>query len=235
LETADFNRFKTGLYVDSGTMKLSRKLQWLFFSGLTVYTLAVAAVEFFVSQRAARYFLTDMISNSPEFGHLPFFAVNTSLSVFFLWAGAVLFLMAWRSLTPEEYGGKEELFLVSQLLIFFSLGADDRFLIHEGLSDTLEFKDWIFFGILGALEAYCLLVPGRLFQRGFKALCDIFIAGSFFGLMMLADVILPHNMVLRLSIEDLAKLWSAVFLFKFAWDTCTEKIDSLKGSQIENP
>jgi hypothetical protein len=47
--------------------------------------------------------------------------------------------------------------------------------------------------------------------------------------MMFADVILPYNMFMRLSIEDLAKLWSAVFLFKFAWDTCTEKIDALKG------
>jgi len=42
-------------------------------------------------------------------------------------------------------------------------------------------------------------------------------------------VILPHDMFMRLSIEDLAKLWSAVFLFKFAWDICIEKIDALKG------
>jgi hypothetical protein len=116
------------------------------------------------------------------------------------------------------------------MLIFFFLGVDDRFMMHEGLSDTVGFKDWIFFGILGGLEAYCLLVQGRLFQRGRKALLNIFIAGVFFGLMMFADVFLPHNMVLRLSIEDLSKLWSAFFLFKFAWDTCAEKIERLKGN-----
>jgi hypothetical protein len=211
-------------------MKRTERFSFYLYPLLIGYTLIVAATEFFGSQRAARHFLTDVVSPCPEFGHLPLYASNTSFSVFLFWAGAVLFLVARSCLKPPERGGREEIFLVSQALIFFFLGFDDRFMMHEGLSDTIGFKDWLFFGILGALEGFCLLVPGRLFQRGGKALLNIVLAGGFFGLMMFADVILPHDMFMRLSIEDLAKLWSAVFLFKFAWDICAEKIDALKGS-----
>jgi hypothetical protein len=216
-------------------MNLSGKIRRIVFFTLGVYTLAIAAIEFFVSPRAVRYFLTDIVSTCPDYSHLPLFAINTSLSVFFLWTGAVLFLMAWRCLKPEETGGREELFLVSQMIIFFYLGCDDRFLIHEGLSDQLGFKDWMFFGIMGTLEAFFLLYYGRIFSRGRRILWDIVLAGGFFSIMFLTDVIVPYSVKMHLSVEDLSKLWSAFFLFRFAWDTCGAKIDRLKGNQIENP
>jgi hypothetical protein len=150
--------------------------------------------------------------------------------VFFLWAGAVLFLVAWRCLKPEETGGREELFLIFQAILFFYLGCDDRFLIHEGLSDQLGFKDWMFFGLLGCLEAGALFFWGRIFCRGRRAMLDIVLAGGFFTLMMLVDTVLPYGFPMHLSMEDLSKLWSAFFLFKFSWDTCTAKIDRLKGT-----
>jgi hypothetical protein len=210
-------------------MNLLHKIRKLAFAALMLYTLAIASVEWFVSSRAARYFLTDVISTCPDYSHLPLYAVNTSLSVFFLWAGAVLFLMAWRCLKPVDICGREEIFLVSQMLIFFYLGCDDRFLIHEGLSDQLGFKDWMFFGAMGSLEAFFLLYYGRVFSRSRKVLIDIVLAGFFFGIMFGVDVVVPYNIKMHLSIEDLAKLWSTVFLFKFAWDTCSEKIEMLKG------
>jgi len=216
-------------------MTLSRKLKRTVYLALGVYTVAVAAVEFFVSSRAARHFLTDIVSTGSDYSHLPLYAINTSLSVFFLWTGAVLFLMAWRCLKPQDHGGSEEIFLISQMIIFFYLGCDDRFLIHEGLSDALGFKDWLFFGIMGALEAFFLLFYGKIFCRGRKALTDIVLAGFLFCIMFAADIVLPYGGRMHLSIEDLAKLWSAFFLFKFAWDTCTEKIDTLKGCKLENP
>lgn len=205
----------------------------IIFSALGVYTLVIAAVEFFGSPRIVRYFLTDIVSTNPDYSHLPFYAVNTSLSVFFLWAGAVLFLMAWRCLRDQDHGGGEELFLVSQMLMFFYLGCDDRFLIHEGLSDQLEFKDWMFFGIMGSLEAFFLLYFGRIFSRSRKVLVDIVLAGFFFSIMFMIDIVVPYNVKMHLSGEDLSKLWSAVFLFKFSWDTCSEKIEKLKGSLNE--
>ncbi|MCC7300500.1 MAG: hypothetical protein IT583_05425 [Verrucomicrobia bacterium] len=210
-------------------MNLSRKIRWVLFTTLGVYTLLVAGVEYFFSPSAARYFLTDIVSTCPDYSHLPLYAINTSLSVFFLWTGAVLFLVTWRCLKLEEIGGREELFLVSQMIMFFYLGCDDRFLIHEGLSDHLGFKDWMFFGILGCLEAGTLVFWGRIFCRGRKAVLDIVLAGGFFSIMLVTDVMLPYEFPMHLSIEDLAKLWSTFFLFKFAWDTCSEKIDRLKG------
>jgi hypothetical protein len=89
--------------------------------------------------------------------------------------------------------------------------------------------------LLGGLEAGALLRFGRIFCRNRKALLDIVLAGGFFCIMLLVDTVLPYGFPMHLSIEDLAKLWSAFFLFKFAWDTCSEKIDRLKGNEIENP
>jgi hypothetical protein len=215
-------------------MELVRKIRKLVFAALGVYTLAIASIEFFCSAKAVRYFLTDIVSTCPDYSHLPLYAINTSLSVFFLWTGAVLFLMAWRSLMPGAAGSREEVFLISQMILFCYLGCDDRFLIHEGLSNHLGVKDWMFFGVLGMLEAFFLIRYGKIFCRRRKILQDVVLAGFFFGVMFMTDIVIPYSVPMHLSIEDLAKLWSAFFLFKFAWDTLAEKIDCLKGNQIEN-
>ena len=52
-------------------------------------------------------------------------------------------------------------------------------------------------------------------------------ASVLFGVMMFADACLPHDMAMRLSIEDLAKTWATFFFFLFAWCTlrqCIERI-----------
>ena len=216
-------------------MDILRKIRNISLVTLVVYSTIMICINWFWPASCVRYFLTDIVSSSAEYEFLPLYAVNTSLSVFLLWAGAVLFMMAWRCLPAEECGGREETFLVSQMLIFFYLGCDDRFLIHEGLSDTLGMKDALFFGALGLLELFFLLRFGRLFSRSRKIMIDVILAGFFFGIMFLADVVMPYRMKMHLSIEDIAKLWSAVFLFKFAWDTCSEKIERLKGTVNESP
>ncbi len=196
--------------------------------------MVISAVALFSSEYAVRYFLTDLVSTCPNYSYLPFFGINTTFSVFLLWAGAVLFLAAHRCLKTAGTDSKEELFLVSQFLMFLYLGCDDRLLIHERLSDTIGMKDALFFGALGLLELFFLLRWGKLLTRPLRQIVDVLIAGFFFCAMVAADVLLPYNFQPRLALEDLSKLWSAVFLFKFAWDVCIEKIESLKKTSYEN-
>lgn len=210
-------------------MDIFKKLRVLGFSLLVGYTAVMAAVGFFMPHGQLRYFMTDIECAHTEFAAVPLYAVNTTLSVFLLWAGAVLFAMSWRCLRLKELGGKEEVFLVSQALIFFYLGCDDRFLIHEALSETIGMKDVLFFGFLGMLELFFLVYFGRILERSRRVQIDVFLAGFFFGIMFMTDVFVSYTFSMHLALEDLAKLWSAVFLFKFSWDTCAEKIWMLKG------
>jgi hypothetical protein len=98
----------------SDMIKKPVRLCFFFYPILIGYTLMVSAAEFFGSQRAARHFLTDIESRCPDFGSWPLYASGTSFSVFLLWAGAVLFLLARICLKPSERNGNEDVFLVSQ-------------------------------------------------------------------------------------------------------------------------
>jgi hypothetical protein len=43
----------------------------------------------------------------------------------------------------------------------------------------------------------------------------------------LIDLIVPENMLLRLSLEDLSKTWSAFFVARFAWLILSENINKI--------
>lgn len=215
-------------------MKTRITLRRLFFPALVLYSIVLSAVALFSSENVIRYFMTDLVSTCPNYSYLPFFGINTTFSVFLLWAAALLFLLAQRCLKRTGKDSAEELFLVSQFLMFLYLGCDDRLLIHERLSDTVGMKDALFFAGLGLLELFFLLRWGKLPARSLRQIADVLAAGFFFCVMVAADVLLPHNFQPRLAIEDLAKLWSAVFLFKFAWDVCIEKIETLKKGAYES-
>jgi hypothetical protein len=42
------------------------------------------------------------------------------------------------------------------------------------------------------------------------------------ALMLVFDALVPHDMVLRLSIEDLCKVWAGAAFFAFSW-SCVER------------
>ncbi len=46
--------------------------------------------------------------------------------------------------------------------------------------------------------------------------------------MLFIDACVRHDMVLRLSLEDLAKTWASLLFFSFAWPLCVERTRDLK-------
>ena len=46
--------------------------------------------------------------------------------------------------------------------------------------------------------------------------------------MVVFDVIVPDQMLWRLSIEDLTKLWSDLCLLLFAWEIFKQRIEQIK-------
>ncbi|EDN67519.1 hypothetical protein BGP_5886 [Beggiatoa sp. PS] len=50
-------------------------------------------------------------------------------------------------------------------------------------------------------------------------------------MMVVIDALFPSKMVLRLSLEELTKLWADICLFLFAWEILIHQIRQLKCSE----
>lgn len=196
---------------------------WIFSMALlVVYTVALVVVELRTSQDFVRNFFTDIE------GPVPFFAINTTLSVFLLLATALVFLisLAVTEARPENVVLRR--FFWSQVFVFAFLGCDDRFKLHENLAFRLETEDHYSLIAIGVAEALLLFVLGRSFLRGRAGL---FLAAAcvLFCVMLLFDAVVPHEMRLRLSLEDLAKTWSSLFFFLFSWEILNDRVCALAG------
>ncbi len=195
--------------------------------GLLVYSAVLIGIELATSQAYVRNFFTDIE------GPVPFYAVNTTLSVALLWATALLFviLIAWAEGRPEL--ARERWFYFSQAWVFAVLGCDDRFLLHEKLSYRLGIGDHYVLLAIAALELAALWSWRRwrvLEDRAGKRLA---VGAALFTAMIVIDGWFPHEMVLRLSLEDLLKTWAGLFFFLFGWQLLMERIRPTPAMPLE--
>ncbi len=174
---------------------------------LTVYSVVLVGIEWNTSQDYVRHFVTDVE------GPVPFYAVNTTLSVFLLWTTAVLFGLGCRY--GRALSDRDRWFLVSQCVVFAFLGFDDRFKVHETLAAKLSIGDhWILLGVAVAEVAFLAVLAGwRLW--GSSSGRALVAAAGLFTLMIGIDALGAHDGFLRLSLEDVAKTWAAVFFLRF--------------------
>lgn len=193
---------------------------------LAAYTASLLTVELCTSQAYVRHYFTDIT------GPVPFYAVNTTLSVFLQWGTALLFgvCAAWTSSRRRRRSA--HWFCVSQVLVFAYLGADDRFMIHETVGGWLGIGDHYVLAAVAALEVALLitLARGVVPRRGWRWLAG---AAALFAVMMVFDAKVPHDMTLRLSLEDLAKTWSCLCFLLFAWETLQQRVALLIEGSAE--
>lgn len=191
---------------------------------LAIYSAALIGVELRTSQDHVRHYFTDIE------GPVALYGINTTVSTFLLWSCALLFSIRLLMLEAGSGRSRQKAFCGSQILIFAYLGFDDRFVVHERLSGWLGVHDvWILAGI-AALEAACLLLMGELGRRSRAALSYLVLAAIAFLAMAAIDALVPSELSLRLSFEDLCKVWAAFFLFLFAWETLKERLAELVRS-----
>lgn len=176
------------------------------------YTLALLGIEYQWGQDYVRHYFTDIS------GPVRFYAVNTTLSNFLLWAIALLFFVCWLWAREIGQAPRKQRFYGLQVLVFVYLGADERFMLHEWLGARLDANDAWFLLVVGLVELYALFSLGEILRQSRRVKAYLLTAAAFFGLMLFFDVAVPHRMLWRLSIEDLAKLWSDIFLLLFAWE-----------------
>ncbi len=185
---------------------------------LAFYSAALIGIELATSQEFVRHFVTDIT------GPVPFYAVNTTLSVFLLWAASLLFLNAAGIGVRPDDDRPATWWLVSQFLVFAWLGCDDRFLFHETAAFWLGIGDHYVLASVGALEGLLLAFAWSRNWLTRPVILSLGIAGVLFVLMLGVDAKAPHDLRLRLSIEDAAKTCACFFFLKFAWQMHTERI-----------
>lgn len=196
-----------------------KPIAWLFALLLAVYSIVLGVIELRTSQDFVRHFFTDIE------GEVLFHAVNTTLSAGLL--GGAALLLAFASLSGgETVGARARSFLLSQSAMFGLLALDDRFQLHERIGYRLGVADHYVMLVWAATELALLALFCRP-QFVTVRMAALFVAGTgCFGLMLVFDALVPHDMVLRLSIEDLAKAWGAALFFAFAWVAAQFHLDA---------
>lgn len=187
---------------------------------LAAYSGALIATEVSTSQEYVRQFFDDVS------GPVPFFAVNTTLTVFLLWGTALMFGVA-AALAGERPSRKAAYwFYVSQVAVFVYLGCDDRFKLHELIGRMLDVGDHYILLAVGTIETLLLATIARpcLTSAAWRRLI---VAACLFAVMILIDAKAPHDLMLRLSFEDLSKTWSCVAFLLFAWESVRGEIAAL--------
>jgi hypothetical protein len=197
----------------------SRKV-WLM-TLVGAYTLALLGVEYRWGQDYVRNYFTDLS------GPVQFYGVNTTLSAFMLWAVALLFFVCWTWARQAQEARQKQLFYLSQVPIFIYLGADERFQLHELWGDLLDCNDAYFLLLVGLLEVAALFSLGAVMRQSRRVKLYLLCAALLFAVMIFFDVIVPDQMLWRLSIEDLTKLWSDMCLLLFAWEIYKQQIGQL--------
>ena len=200
----------------------ARRLLQLALSALVIYSAALLWIEATTSQEYVRQYFTDIGQpKKPGYfaaptGNITFYAINTSLSAFFLACAGVLLIFATVA-KPGRWSGQASLY-AGQGAILMWMAADERFMLHEKIGAALHTRSTV---ILIA----AVLINGALYAALFRAsyfnlrMAGLFAAGVMtFLVMMFLDLLLPHNMPLRLSFEDLTKTWSGFAFLLFAWE-----------------
>ncbi len=201
---------------------MKKYFSYLWFFILAIYCAILISIEVNISQEYVRNFFTDIG------GDVPLYAINTSLSVFLLLGTSLIFSIILNSLSTDKNSSNKILFYRSQVLLFGYLALDDRFLIHEHIGHVLKINDALIVAGLGVLEIILILVWSG-YQQWSKTTRNYLLAGAaFFAVMIIIDGAFPKEMILRLSLEDLAKTWANTFIFMFAWSILMDNINALK-------
>lgn len=190
---------------------------------LIVYTLCLVYAELRYSQDFARNFFSDI------YGPTIFFGINTTLSASLLWCIALVFGISGMFLERKPGQRRTRVFYVSQVLMFCYLGVDDRFRLHEWVDQHVPHGEALVLVGAAIVEAYLVIFVGDLRKWSKRTRLYLGIGAVLSGVMMFIDLLLPTDWVLRLSCEDLSKVWAEVFLFMFALEILRAHIDELKS------
>lgn len=186
------------------------KIKW-YFPVLILFSIIIITLEFRFGQEYVRHYLTDL--KGPVF----FYGIQTTITTVLLVIISYNFVLTYffaKNIPSKP--GNFRLFFLAQTLIFLFLAIDERFMIHERLAFFLNIHDAI---PLLTIAAFQLLI--FLYYRDYcKSLVywssPIVLGSICFAVMIAIDTFAPLHADLRLSFEDLFKLWGIFFFFRYS-------------------
>ena len=158
-------------------MKLTRLFG---FCALVVYSAYLLFLEYTTSQETVDLYFTDIR------GPVRFFAINTTLSTFFLWASALIHALNLSLSARFAAPARERAFWLSQVILFAYLGFDDRFSIHEWIGLNLGIDDVFVLITVAALELVVLVGLGRLGERPASVRRYLYAGGALFAFAIMS-------------------------------------------------
>lgn len=177
-------------------------------AAFAVYAATLVGIEWLFGQGRVRPYFADM----PDRPFL--YAVNTTLSSGLQGVASVLFIVA-HHVGRLRVADPTFLRMASVQALFYAwLAADDRFLVHERLPQSLEAVYWV---ALGSAYGLFVILHRRCLRGRRESAALLVLGGALFGAMMVADLMVPQDARLRLSLEDLLKAAASLALAGSAW------------------
>lgn len=187
-----------------------------------LYALALMLIEVRTSQSYVRNFFADIE------GPTRFHAINTSLSVWLLMGAALLFAVSASCVRGVHSLARLRWLYLSQTWMFIYFAIDDRFKIHESAGYWIGIGDHFIILAAALLEFLFLARLGGVALLRGPGGAALIVGWALAFVMISIDALAPHEALLRLSAEDLAKTGASLALFYWAWDTLRSRLDVLK-------
>jgi hypothetical protein len=187
-------------------------LKW-YFPILIIYSIIIITLEYSFGADHIRHYLTDI--KGPVF----FYGIQTTVTTVLLSITSYNFILSYVFAKQITMRSSRNLrfFFLSQAILFLYLAIDERFILHESIGGFIGFND----ALILLLIAFVQLVVFMYFKDFIKTLIywnSPLVLGSIcFVIMIIIDGFVPRDTNLRLSFEDLFKLWGIFFFFRYSY------------------
>jgi hypothetical protein len=188
--------------------RLTVSFVFLFF---IFYTILFLALNISCSQEQISYYFADIS------GPVIFYAVNTTFSVLLLWSTGLIFFLCFIIEIETTKELRRIAFYFSQIIVFWFLAADQRFMLHDFLGEAFQIHKAYILLFWGCLEGLALTWSESFHKASLLAKFNIFIGAFLFFCMFLVSAFIPPDVIMFETTKDMLKIWSSLFILLFSF------------------
>lgn len=191
---------------------------------LLVFSVVILSLEFNYGQDYVRHYLTDIE------GPVLFFGLQTTITTILLVIISYNFALAFRYAKVTSEAPKHmRFFFLSQILVFMYLAVDERFMFHERIAYILGIHDALFLFSIAVGQLVVFLYFWRYCKTLIYWNSPLVLGALCFVAMLFIDAFGAEDARMRLSSEDLFKLWAIFFFFRYSFKVYNDWVKPQKS------